>query len=39
MDFDAQLYVSFKSSMYNMKNSEAVLFRVALGHMFFNFHF
>ena len=25
MDFDAQLYVSFKSSKYSMKNSEAVL--------------
>ena len=27
MDFDAQLYVSFKSSKYSMKNSEAVLFK------------
>ena len=25
MDFDAQLYVSFKSSKYSMKNPEAVL--------------
>ena len=30
MDFDAQLYVSFKSSKY---------LRVALEHMLFNFHF
>ena len=27
MDFDTQLYVSFKSSKYSMKNSEAVLFK------------
>ena len=27
MDFDAQLHVSFKSSKYSMKNSEAVLFK------------
>ena len=27
MDFDAQLYVSFKSSKCSMKNSEAVLFK------------
>ena len=34
MDFDAQLHVSFKSSKYSMKNSEAVLFGRFRTHVF-----
>ena len=40
MDFDAQLYVSFKSSKYSMKNSEAVLFEGRFRtHVFLTFIF
>ena len=39
MDFDAQSYVSFTSSRYSMRNSEAVLSKGRFRTDVFKFHF